>query len=180
VILINNAEVIQGDLLASNGVAHLIDAVLLLDPPQILTQPKTPVDAFVGNTITLSVAATGPDPIQYQWTKDGMDLEGATATNFAISDAQVSDSGVYAVTVTNPGGTVTSSNAVVTVTLPTEPPIIGPPAVVDGNFTITWTGGGELETATDLIGPWEPTGNTSGSFSEPIGSGNRFYRIVRP
>ena len=61
---------------------------------------------------------------------------------------------------------------------PPEPPIIGPPAVVDGNFTITWTGGGELETATDVSGPWVPTGNTSGSFSEPIGSGNRFYRIV--
>ena len=90
VILVNDAEVIAADQLASNGVAHLIDAVLL----------------------------------------------------------------------------------------PPEPPLIGPPAVVDGNITITWTGGGELETAADISGPWEPTGNNSGSFSEPVGSGIRFYRIV--
>jgi hypothetical protein len=65
---------------------------------------------------------------------------------------------------------------VVTVTVP-EPPLIGPPAIVGGNFTITWTGGGELETSSDLNGPWQPTGNASGSFTETVGSGNRFYRI---
>ena len=176
VMLVNDAEVIAADQLASNGVAHVIDAVLLLDPPQIVTQPETPVAVYVGDAISLSVEATGADPIQYQWTKDGVDLEGETSATFEKADAQVSDSGLYAVKVTNPGGTVTSSDAAVTVTV-SEPPLIGPPAIVDGNFTITWTGGGELETATDVSGPWEPTGNTSGSFTEPVGSGTRFYRI---
>ena len=71
VIRVNHAEVIQGDLLASNGVAHVIDTVLLLEPPQIVTQPETPVGAYVGNTISLSVVAIGADPVQYQWTKGG-------------------------------------------------------------------------------------------------------------
>ena len=65
-----------------------------------------------------------------------------------------------------------------TVLLPPEPPLIGQPAIVDGNFTITWTGGGELQTAIDVNGPWEPTGNTSGWFTEPVGNGNRFFRII--
>ena len=54
---------------------------------------------------------------------------------------------------------------------------MGQPTVVDGNFTITWTGGGEIETATDINGPWTPSGNTSGSFMEPVASGNKFFRI---
>jgi uncharacterized surface protein with fasciclin (FAS1) repeats len=65
-----------------------------------------------------------------------------------------------------------------TVLIPPDPPLIGQPAVVDGNLTITWAGGGEVETASNIAGPWEPTGNTSGLFVEPVGSGNRFFRIV--
>lgn len=38
--------------------------------------------------------------------------------------------------------------------------------------------GGELQTATDLNGPWAGTGNTSGRFSEPVGPGpEKFYRV---
>jgi hypothetical protein len=92
-----------------------------------------------------------------------------------IANAQVSDSGTYAVRVSNPGGSITSTDAVVTVNL--LPPTLGQPSIADGNFTITWTGGGEIETATDIEGPWEPTGNTSGSYMEPLGSGNKFFRI---
>jgi hypothetical protein len=49
-----------------------------------------------------------------------------------------------------------------------------------GNITITWTNGGELITATDIAGPWTDTGDTDGSFTEPIGTGNKFYQIRRP
>ena len=120
VLMVNEAEVTIGDQLASNGVAHVIDTVLLLpEQLQIVTQPETSVVVYVGDTITLSVEATGTEPIQYQWTKDGVDLEGATSTTFVKADAQVPDSGLYAVKLSSPGGTATSSNAVVTVTLPT-------------------------------------------------------------
>ena len=48
-----------------------------------------------------------------------------------------------------------------------------------GNITITWTNGGELLTATDVAGPWTTTGDTSGSHTEPIGTGNKFFQIRR-
>lgn len=56
-------------------------------------------------------------------------------------------------------------------------PAIDPPVIDDGNLSITWSGGGELEVSSDCI-HWTGTGNQSGSFSEPVSSsGTRFYRI---
>lgn len=41
--------------------------------------------------------------------------------------------------------------------------------------------GGELAKAAELGGPWEPTGNTSGQYSESIaGSNAKFYRVQAP
>ena len=104
---------------SGNSLVIQYTRALLPEAPQIVTQPETPVGLYVGDTITLSVEVTGAEPILYQWTKDGVELEGATSKTFVKTVAQVSDSGLYAVKVTNPGGTVTSSNAVVTVTVPT-------------------------------------------------------------
>jgi hypothetical protein len=40
--------------------------------------------------------------------------------------------------------------------------------------------GGELESAPALTGPWTGTGNTNGTFTEPVAAtGNRFYRVHR-
>jgi hypothetical protein len=52
-------------------------------------------------------------------------------------------------------------------------------AVTDGNIVITWQGGGELETATNIFGPWTGTADTDGSFSTPLGSttGTTFFRV---
>jgi uncharacterized surface protein with fasciclin (FAS1) repeats len=173
---VNDSTVILPDTTALNGVLHVIDTVLRVPvPPQIVTPPEPEISVFVGDTVTLSVEVTGDEPLAYQWTKDGADLEAATNPVLTLADAQVSDSGTYAVRVSNPGGSITSSDATVTVIF--LPPIMGQPTVVDGNITITWTGGGEIETATDINGPWTPSGNTSGSFMEPLDSGNKFFRI---
>jgi hypothetical protein len=60
-----------------------------------------------------------------------------------------------------------------------ERPVIEQPVIGDGNVIITWSGGGELYTSTDGVN-FEPTGDTSGVFSEPIGAtGLKFYVIVR-
>jgi hypothetical protein len=56
---------------------------------------------------------------------------------------------------------------------------IDDPMMVDGNVTFTWRGDGEVETAPEASGPWTGTGNTSGSFSEPVGPGQKYYRIAQ-
>ena len=57
--------------------------------------------------------------------------------------------------------------------------LFAPPVIADGNITITWSGAGELQTATSIAGPWSGTGNTSGSFTEAVGAGNKYYRVQR-
>lgn len=49
--------------------------------------------------------------------------------------------------------------------------------LVGGSISITFKGG-ELESAPAITGPWAGTGNTSGSFTEPIGAASlKFYRV---
>jgi len=109
-------------------------AVLLITnvPPDITVQP-TNQTVGLGTAVTLAVTATGTAPLSYQWHLNGTNvldsgghLTGATGSALTISGAQLTDSGTYTVIVTNLAGSVTSSNAVLTVTAPplivVEPP----------------------------------------------------------
>lgn len=59
------------------------------------------------------------------------------------------------------------------------PAIIGT-TLVNGVITIHFKGG-ELVTAAALDGPWTATGNTNGSYSEPVGQRQaEFFRVRRP
>ncbi|MBO7108361.1 MAG: immunoglobulin domain-containing protein, partial [Verrucomicrobia bacterium] len=83
-------------------------------PPVITGQPQD-VTVDEGNSFVLSVTATGTEPLDYQWFKDGAVIEGATASVYEVTTAQTSDSGSYTVRVSNEAGTVTSREALVTV-----------------------------------------------------------------
>jgi subtilisin-like proprotein convertase family protein len=64
-----------------------------------------------------------------------------------------------------------------------EPPTLAQPtvSVVSGTVvvTVTWSGGGTLETAPAPNGPWTSTGNSSGSFSEPATGVQKYYRVTK-
>lgn len=75
---------------------------------------------LVGESVNLSVIATGtPDPT-YQWYKDGDAIVGETTDTLSLTISESSD-GSYTCTVTNVGGTDTSDPIVLTVH---DPPII--------------------------------------------------------
>lgn len=78
----------------------------------------------VGESIMLSVSASGDAPLTYQWKKDGADVPGATSSTLAIQNAQTASAGSYAVVVSNPWGAVTSQTALVTVVQSVVPPTI--------------------------------------------------------
>ena len=82
--------------------------------PAITTQPAA-LTVAPGKTATFSVTATGTAPLRYQWKKDGTPIDGATASSYPIANASSADDGVYSVVVTDSAGTVTSSNASLTV-----------------------------------------------------------------
>jgi len=93
-------------------------------PPSIVTQPQSQA-AAIGSNVAFSVSATGTAPLNYQWQFNAADLDGATGSSFDIPNAAVGNSGNYSVIVTNDFGSVTSSNA--TLTVYTRPAILQQP-----------------------------------------------------
>ncbi len=63
---------------------------------------------------------------------------------------------------------------------PTEPPVITSKELSGGNITIQWTGGGTLQSTTNLAAPasWTDAG-TGGTFTEPAMGSAKFYRVRR-
>ena len=94
------------------------NAILTLNvPPVITTQPQDQ-NVNQGSNAVFSVAATGTPTLAYQWRFDGTNIAGATDSSYELANAQPADAGSYSVVVTNMAGSVTSSNAILTVNVP--------------------------------------------------------------
>ena len=86
---------------------------------------EQPLDANVteSQSFSLSISAHGPQPLSFQWSKDGQEIEGAILQSLDVSEAQLSDSGTYSVKVTGPNGqSVNSGSASVSVGADTVAP----------------------------------------------------------
>ena len=86
--------------------------------PPVITRQPVGQTVSMGAEVVLDVAASGPSPISYQWLRDGTNLPGATSTNLVLPKATRRTSGTYTAEVSNPGGSVLSSNASVYVRVP--------------------------------------------------------------
>jgi alpha-tubulin suppressor-like RCC1 family protein len=91
--------------------------------PNITSQPQSQT-VMVSSNATFSVAATGFGTLRYQWRFNSSPIPGATTADLTLVNVQPSAAGSYSVVVSNALGSVTSSNAVLTV-LP--PPCASPP-----------------------------------------------------
>ncbi|MDP6916256.1 MAG: lamin tail domain-containing protein [Verrucomicrobiota bacterium] len=76
----------------------------------ILSQPLSQT-VLAGKTISFSVVATGVEPLTYQWSKNGADIDGATGSALELADVSADDAGDYVVTVSNADGAVESDTA---------------------------------------------------------------------
>ena len=90
--------------------------------PAITTQPQS-LSVPQGQTATFSVVATANPAPTYQWRKNAVNINGAAAASYSITNVQPADSGLYSVVVTNSAGSVTSANAKLTVTKPNTLPV---------------------------------------------------------
>jgi len=80
----------------------------------ITTEPASqsiPID----RAATFTVAATGTAPLSYQWSKNGVEIAGATDASYTTPDVSLTDSGsTFVVTVKNASSSATSSAAKLT------------------------------------------------------------------
>ena len=99
------------------SVTSILARLTVLMPPSITNQPLSQL-AEVGDTVTLTVAATGTTPLNYQWRLNGTNLAGKTSTNLVLANVPLANAGNYSVVVTNLVGAATSQVAVLTVLPP--------------------------------------------------------------
>jgi hypothetical protein len=128
------------------------------------------------------VHAVGIAPLKYQWQIGGINLtnggqiNGATASQLTIGNLQLTNSGTYTVIITNTAGSVTSSNAVLTVT--NIPPVItlqptNQSAIVGSTvtFAISATGTGPLSYQ------WQMDGTNLADGGQFVGSISNVFTI---
>jgi autotransporter-associated beta strand protein/YVTN family beta-propeller protein len=82
--------------------------------PVITAQPVN-MSAATGSTATLTVTATSPGSLTYQWRFNGANITGATSATLVLPSVSAASQGVYTVLVRDGSGAVLSSGAVLTV-----------------------------------------------------------------
>jgi hypothetical protein len=83
--------------------------------PTIVTQPANQ-KTTVGLTATFTVNAAGTGPLQYQWSKNGTAISGASSASYTTPSATPADNGAnFTVFLTNAIGSATSNPASLTV-----------------------------------------------------------------
>ncbi|MFT3868812.1 MAG: immunoglobulin domain-containing protein [Nibricoccus sp.] len=170
--------------------AAVLTVIAALTPPTISTQPVSQT-VTAGTAVTVSVTASGTGTLKYQWTKGGVNIAGATSSSYTISNPATTDSGSYAVMVTNTVGTasstpVTSNAATLTVNAPILPTTITsqPTALTvttgqSASFSVTATGSGTLtyqwrKGGTNISGATSSSYTISGATTNDAGS----YSVV--
>ncbi len=82
--------------------------------PRLTQQPQGQT-VYIGDPVTFSVAAD--DALRFQWQRDGVPIPGATSSSYGISQTAQTDNGAaFRVTVSNDLGSVTSNDAVLSIT----------------------------------------------------------------
>jgi|GEM_PF-1216413 len=113
VIVSNNGE-------SLTSLHALITVTQVIKPISIIDQPRS-LSLTVGDPIHLSVGISGDGPYDYQWKKDNQDIVAANLASYSVASANLSDAGSYNVTIMSNGNSLTSFNALVSVSPIVEP-----------------------------------------------------------
>jgi hypothetical protein len=155
--------------------------------PPVITQAPCSQTKCVGQTATFTVTATGTPPLRYQWQFNRAAIPDATDATLMLLGVQTNQAGLYSVVVSNAVGSVTSSNAVLTVLPPFTMAATLDAAPGVCSLQLRDLGGHTpivIEASTNLVN-WESVyTNTlpaeSWEFHDSINRPVRFYRAVLP
>jgi hypothetical protein len=161
-------------------------------PNEVLEIDRSPQDAAVlaGGGVALGVKATANRPIQYQWFKDDLAIEGATGAQLLLAGVGVADAGSYHARVSIGTVSLTSTKAALVIAAPAPKVLrLARFAGSDGprvRLALDGAAGHEIQVhaSTDLE-RWSLLGsalNDSGSIEvkDPLAgtADQRFYRVV--
>jgi alpha-tubulin suppressor-like RCC1 family protein len=130
---------------AAGAQTSTVAALTVFVPPSFTIQPVSQT-WITGSNYTLTSLATGTQPINYQWSENGVMMTdnghftGTATSSLSVSNVQTSDAATYTVVASNLAAT-SSSNAVITVVVP--PSITTQPRgwSVPLGFPVTFTSG---------------------------------------
>lgn len=170
------------------GSATSAQAIMTVIIPPSITQQPVSDTVNVGQTATFSVVANGTVPLSYQWQKNGVNISGATSASYTTPAATSGDNGsTFRCVVSNTAGSVTSAQAILTVTVAIIPPAITQQPVSDtvnvgqtATFTVAASG------SVPLSYQWQKNevnigGATSASYTTPLatsGDNGSAFRCV--
>ena len=146
--------------------------------PAIVTAPAS-INVILGQPLTLSVTASGSEPLSYVWRRGGTVVPGTTGPTLNAPAASLADAGSYSVTALNWIGEALSAPAVVEVLVPptiTQNPT--PLTLAAGQtiqFSVAATGTAPLayqwrRNGTDIVGAIHPTFEKPAATSEDSGT----------
>lgn len=150
--------------------------------PLIFAQPQSQVGLWTRH-VTFGVTAFGAEPLKYQWQKGGIPIPNGTNSTLVLTNLQASDEGSFSVVVSNDWGSVTSSNAFLTVNPYGVSIALHPAVTIDGVVGLTYG----IQCTTDLTSTnnWQGLANITLSAPtqlwvdvRPATAPQRYYRVV--
>lgn len=99
---------------ACSSVTSAVAVVTVRQAPVVTTQPQG-TQVCLGSGVTLAIAASGSEPLSFQWRKGGAVLGGETGQTLSVASFSAADAGDYDVVVQNSCGSATSATATLSV-----------------------------------------------------------------
>ena len=105
----------------------------------LIVQQPVSRQVAAGGSVAFSVAATGAEPLSYQWQFNGQSISGATQVAYAIAQAETANAGTYTVVVGNSAGSITSDPALLTIETQSTQAFITPSTIGFGDVLVGQT-----------------------------------------
>ncbi len=116
-LILTNAQLGDGgaySVMVSNGYGSLASArAILAVSPILITQQPLDTVIFRGGAATLTACALAQSALAYQWSFNGVAIDGATGSSLTLSNVQYGQTGRYRVRITSALAAVDSSNAAI-------------------------------------------------------------------
>jgi uncharacterized repeat protein (TIGR02543 family) len=156
--------------------------------PWFLSQPVAATNAYEDKAITLKASALGSAPMAFQWQLNGVNLSddaritGSGTDQLTISNLQVSDSGIYTLTVTNRLGATNSLPTVLTVNADVQRPMVAitTPAPGDKLKAVTFQATGVAVDNSQVTAVWYKVNSGAWTLAQTTDGWNSWYANFSP